>query len=74
LTAKLVKLDIDRSLSMAKPEQDITHTTFSGRTITDVNALLRDPKVQETIKKLGNDRDPVRRPGGVTFLRRRKSE
>ena len=60
---------------MAKTTQeDLTYTTFDGRTITDVNALLRDPKVQDAIRKLSNDRDPVRRPGGVTYLRRRKAQ
>jgi hypothetical protein len=59
---------------MAKSEEQITHTTFDGRTITDANALLRDPKVQETIRKLSRNRDYGRPKGSITILRYRKPD
>ncbi len=59
---------------MAKSDQSITHTTFDGRTITDVDALLRDPKVQQTIRKLSKNRDIGPKDGRITILRYRKEE
>lgn len=59
---------------MNKSSQSITHTDFDGRTITDVDALLRDPKVQETIKKLSRNTDLGPKDGHITMLKYRKPE
>ncbi len=59
---------------MAKRDEQLTYTTFEGRTITNVDVLLRDPKVQETIRKLSKNRDPGSRKGHITVLRYRKPE
>lgn len=59
---------------MAKRDEQLTYTTFEGRTITNVDVLLRDPKVQETIRKLSKNRDPGSRKGYITVLRYRKPE
>ena len=59
---------------MNKTGERITHTDFDGRTITDANALLKDPKVQETIRRLSRNRVAGPRKGEVTYLRYRKPE
>ena len=59
---------------MSKSEESKTYTTWDGRTITNVDALLRDPKVQETIRKLSKNHDPGSRKGYITVLRYRKPE
>jgi hypothetical protein len=59
---------------MARVSEQITYTTFDGRTITNVDALLRDPKVQETIRKLSRNRDPGPKQGSLTVLRYRKPD
>ena len=59
---------------MSKSAERITYTTFDGRGITDANALMRDPKVQETIRKLSKNRVSGPRKGEITFLRPRKSD
>jgi hypothetical protein len=57
-----------------KREEQLTYTTWEGRTITNVDVLLRDPKVQETMRKLSRDRDPGSKKGYLTRLRYRKSQ
>ncbi len=54
---------------MPASEKDRTsHVTFDGRTIVNTNALLRDPKVQETLLKLSR---VVKRSGaGVKIIKR----
>jgi hypothetical protein len=37
---------------MSATETKMSHVTYDGRTVVDTNALLRDPKVQETISRL----------------------
>jgi hypothetical protein len=59
---------------MAKPNEQLTYTTFDGRTITNVDVLLRDPKVQETMRKLSKNRDRGSKKGFITVLRYRKPE
>ncbi len=59
---------------MTKESEQLTYTTFDGRTITNVDALMRDPKVQETIRKLSRHRDPGPKQGSLTVLRYRKPE
>lgn len=59
---------------MAKREEQLTYTTWEGRTITNVEVLLRDPKVQETIRKLSQNRDLGSRKGYLTRLRYRKPQ
>lgn len=59
---------------MAKLDDDHTYTTWDGRTITDAKALLRDPKVQETMRKLSNNQDLGSRKGYITVVRHRKPE
>jgi hypothetical protein len=59
---------------MAESNDDKTsEVTVDGRRITDVRALLRDPKVKETIKKLSNNGERFRPAGALTFLTPRKS-
>ena len=59
---------------MSKTGERITHTDFDGRTITDANALLKDPKVQETIRRLSRNRTAGPRKGEITYLRYRKPD
>ena len=59
---------------MAKPEESKFYTTWDGRTITNIEALLRDPKVQETIRKLSKNRDRGSKKGYIGVLRYRKPE
>lgn len=59
---------------MAKSAEQLTYTTFDGRTITNVDVLLRDPKVQETMRKLSKNRDRGSKEGHITVLRYRKPE
>ncbi len=59
---------------MAKRDEQLTYTTWDGRTITNVEVLLRDPKVQETMRKLSKNRDLGSKEGHITLLRYRKPE
>ena len=59
---------------MAKSTESKTYTTWDGRTITNIDALLRDPKVQETIRKLSKNRDRGSKDGYMTMLRYRKPD
>ncbi|MBV9760984.1 MAG: hypothetical protein JO340_10515 [Acidobacteriaceae bacterium] len=55
---------------MAKSSDDkISYVTSDGRTIVDVDALLRDPKVQATIQKLSQRNRSFRGRPGVTFIK-----
>ena len=47
----------------------VSHVDYEGRTIVDVNALLRDPKVQATIERLSKENERFRGKPGVTFIR-----
>jgi len=47
----------------------IFHVNFAGFTIVDVNALLRDPKVRETIDRMSKAHERFRGKPGVTFVR-----
>ena len=38
---------------MPVAEEKVSYVTYDGRTIVNTHALLRDPKVRETIVKLG---------------------
>jgi hypothetical protein len=52
-------------------EDKIMHVTWDGRLVTNTNALLRDPKVQETIERISKmNRRYVRRRGAVRIVRR----
>ncbi len=59
---------------MSKADEQITYTNFDGRTITNLDALLREPKVQEIIRKLSSHRDPGPKRGSLTVLRYRKPD
>lgn len=59
---------------MAKSDDNISHVTWDGRTIVDLDALLRDPKVQETIQKLSRRTQRYRGRPGVTFLKPVKTD
>jgi hypothetical protein len=59
---------------MAKSDEQLTYTTFDGRTITNVDVLLRDPKVRETMRKMSRNRDLGSKKGYVTILRYRKPD
>jgi len=39
---------------MATADEKISYVTWDGRTIVNTDALLRDPKVRETIAKLAS--------------------
>jgi hypothetical protein len=49
--------------------EKIAHVNYSGHTVVDVNALLRDPGVRETIDRLSKDHERLRGKPGVTFIR-----
>ncbi|MBV8069192.1 MAG: hypothetical protein JO270_04755 [Acidobacteriaceae bacterium] len=59
---------------MEKAKQDNTYTDLEGRTHFDIEALLRDPKVQETIRKVSRITEQARKRGGMSFLRYRKPD
>jgi hypothetical protein len=59
---------------LAKSEDKISYVTWDGRTIVDLDALLRDPKVQETIQKLSRRTQRYRGRPGVTFLKPVKTD
>jgi hypothetical protein len=50
------------------------YVNFEGRTIVNGKALLRDPKVKETIEKLSKANEQFRHRPGITFLRPLKAE
>ncbi|HEX4750083.1 MAG TPA: hypothetical protein VH302_11125 [Bryobacteraceae bacterium] len=47
-------------------------TDFAGRTYVDGNALLRDPKVRETMARLSEMNKSMRGRAGVRFLKPQK--
>lgn len=49
--------------------EKVSHVDFDGRTIVDVNALLRDPKVRATIERMSKENERFRGKPGVTFIR-----
>lgn len=49
--------------------EKVAHVDFDGRTIVDVNALLRDPKVRATIDRMSKENERFRGKPGVTFIR-----
>jgi hypothetical protein len=51
-----------------------SYVDFDGRTFVNAKALLRDPKVRETIEKLSKANEKFRNRRGVTFLRPIKPE
>ncbi len=60
---------------MAEPKKEkIWDVTFDGRTIVNAKALLRDPEVRRTIKKLSTLKEPPRNGRGITFLTPRKAD
>jgi hypothetical protein len=46
-----------------------SYVDFDGRTFVNARALLRDPKVRETIDKLSKANEKFRNRRGITFLR-----
>lgn len=59
-------------MANAKSEK-VSYVDFYGRTIVDVNALLRDPKVQATMERVSKQNERFRGKPGVTFIRPVKS-
>ena len=61
---------------MAKPKKagDYSYVDWYGRRHVDTDAMLKDPKVQETIKRLSKANEKYRNQPGFTFLTLRKSE
>jgi len=59
----------NRAATLTKSADKISYVTPDGRTIVDVDALLRDPKVQETIQKLSQRNRSYRGRPGITFLK-----
>ncbi len=55
---------------MAEQKQDTrySYVDWAGRSHVNVGLLLKDPKVQETIKRLSKANDKFRNRPGVTFL------
>ena len=49
--------------------EKVFHVDFDGHTIVDVNALLRDPKVKESIERMSKENERFRGKPGVTFIR-----
>ena len=49
-------------------KEKVSYVDFSGRTIVDVNALLRSPKVQATIERLSKRNEQFRGKPGVKFV------
>jgi hypothetical protein len=49
--------------------EKVSHVDSDGRTIVDVNALLRDPKVRETIERLSKEHERYKGRAGVSFVR-----
>jgi len=47
----------------------VSYVDYDGRTIVDVNALLRNPKVRETIDRMSKANERFRGKPGVTFIR-----
>jgi hypothetical protein len=55
---------------MADSKREKTfHVDFAGRTIVDINALLRAPKVKATIERMSKEHERFRGKPGVTFVR-----
>jgi hypothetical protein len=50
-----------------------SRVTFDGRTIVDTNALLRNPKVKETLERLAESTRGMKTRERVTILRRTKA-
>jgi hypothetical protein len=61
---------------MADSKQDKVYSwvDWDGRTHVNVDVLLDDPKVKETIKRLGKANEKFRNQPGITFLRPLKSQ
>ena len=51
----------------AKKEK-VSYVDYDGRTIVDVNALLRSPKVQATIERMSKRNERFRGKPGVRFV------
>lgn len=51
-------------------EKATSYVTFEGRTIVDVNELVRSPKVQEALEKISSVHAKLKRKKGVIILRR----
>jgi hypothetical protein len=49
--------------------EKVSYVDFDGRTIVDVNALLRDPKVRATIERMSKENERFRGKPGVTFIK-----
>jgi hypothetical protein len=46
----------------------VSYVDYAGRTIVDVNALLRSPKVRATIERLSKTNERFRGKPGVRFV------
>jgi hypothetical protein len=54
---------------MAQPKNEkVLRVTYYGRGISDVNALLRDPKVKANIERMSKQHERFRGKPGVTFV------
>ncbi len=67
-------LGVEDHLPMAERlpsnEKETSYVTFEGRTIVDVNELVRSPKVQEALEKISSVHAKLKRKKGVIILRR----
>ena len=60
---------------MADSNSDrVSYVDFEGRTIVDVNALLKVPKVRETIERMSKMHEQQRGKPGVRFVKYLKSK
>jgi hypothetical protein len=48
--------------------EKVSYVDFDGRTIVDVNALLRSPQVQATIERMSKTNERFRGKPGVRFI------
>jgi hypothetical protein len=61
-------------MANSKQEKVYHWVDWDGRGHVNVDVLLDDPKVKETIKRLGKANEKFRNQPGVTFLRPIKSQ
>jgi hypothetical protein len=61
-------------MANSKQDQAYSYVDWDGRSYVNVDVLLNDPKVKETIKRLGKANEKFRKQPGVTFLRPIKSQ
>ena len=54
-------------MAESKRENGYSYVDWAGRRYVDTDALLKDPKVQETFKRMSKANEKYRNQPGVTF-------